>query len=1005
MMKKIFCAMLVLGSAVSAGAQIQTNAGVQYLQAMQKDMSTDFYDLSNTYFLADSLSSFDAATGEGLVNWKRYRLSPRQAFNLNGYWPVRMQMLDFPDAAYVNDPDLKIKIDFISPRTVRVRMLTTPVEPTSTDQDDVMFSDQFKQRKGGAPWQVSQTADAITYRSDYGTIEIRKYPWRLVIKDAQGKVLTQTRHSIDNDSSQVKLLPFSFIKRGSDNSRSVNPVLTLAPGERIYGCGESFTSLNKVGQKVHLSVTDPQGPETDGEYKPVPFFFSNRGYGVFMHTSAPVTCDFGASYIGADRLFMADEQMDFFLFLGEPKDILNEYTNITGKSPMLPLWSFGTWMSRITYFSQAEGLEIARQLRANRIPSDVIHFDTGWFGVDWQCDYQFAKDRFPNPVQMLKQLSKDGFHTCLWQLPYFTPKNRFFPEIIAKGMHVKNADGGMPVEDAVLDFSNPSTVSWYQQKIEGLLKQGVSTIKCDFGEAAPYNGFYHSGKGGLYEHNLYPLRYNKALWEVVERNHPGEGIIWARSAWAGSQRYALHWGGDAATTNTGLLGDLRGGLSFGLSGFSFWSHDMGGFVTASPEDIYRRWLPFGFLSSHTRAHGAPPTEPWLISESFTEAFRDCAEMKYKLMPYVYAQAKDCSERGLPMVRALLVEFPQDPGAWLVEDEYMFGSQILVAPLMESGNSRTVYLPKGKWIDYQNGKIYEGGYQTIEAGKIPAVILVRDGSLIPHVPLAQRTDEIDWNAVEMKVYCADSTTCTGLLFKPGDKELQIITKNTAEVSANNDNSQFVTLTDAVPDAILEIRYYGTYNFVGTRIDGYEEPKAMLTKEAAAALKAVSDDVKAQGYRLKIYDAYRPQQGVDHFMRWAQNVSDTKMKAYFYPDLDKSVLFDQEYIYEKSGHSRGSTVDLTLFDMKTEKELDMGGTFDWFGPESHPDFCGNPETGEYTGNNSKSPAGRSITAEQFANRMILRKAMLAHGFKPLASEWWHFTLKNEPFPDTYFTFPVK
>ena len=756
-----------------ATAQIQTNAGVQYLQCMQKDMSTDFYDLSNTYFLADSLVSFDAQKGEGLVQWKRYRLSPRQAFNLNGYWPVRMQMLDFPDAAYVNDPELKIKVEFISPRTARIRMLTTPIEPKCSDQDDVMFCDGFKQKGAGAMWKSTQTANGVKYTSDYGTIEIQTYPWRIVVKDAKGKILTQTRHNLDNDSSQVKLLPFSFIKRGSDNSRSINPVWTLAPGERIYGCGESFTSLNKVGQKVHLSVTDPQGPETDGQYKPVPFFFSNRGYGIFMHTSAPVTCDFGASYIGADRLFMADEQMDFFIFLGEPKDILNEYTDITGKSPMLPLWSFGTWMSRITYFSQKEGLEIARQLRAHKIPSDVIHFDTGWFGVDWQCDYQFAKDRFEDPVKMLKQFAKDGFHTCLWQLPYFTPKNRFFPEIIEKGMHVVNATGGMPVEDAILDFSNPETVSWYQSKIEGLLKQGVSTIKCDFGEAAPYNGFYHSGKGGLYEHNLYPLRYNKALWEVVEKNHPGEGIIWARSAWAGSQRYALHWGGDAATTNTGMLGDLRGGLSFGLSGFSFWSHDMGGFVTASPEDIYRRWLPFGFLSSHTRAHGAPPTEPWLISESFTDAFRACAEMKYKLMPYVYAQAKDCSERGLPMVRALLVEFPQDPGAWLVEDEYMFGSQMLVAPLMESGTERTVYLPKGKWIDYQTGKVYEGGYQTIEAGEIPAVILVRDGSLIPHVPLAQRTDEIDWNKIEWKAYKADATTCSGLLFKPGDSKIETI----------------------------------------------------------------------------------------------------------------------------------------------------------------------------------------------------------------------------------------
>ena len=227
----------------------------------------------------------------------------------------------------------------------------------------------------------------------------------------------------------------------------------------------------------------------------------------------------------------------------------------------------------------------------------------------------------------------------------------------------------------------------------------------------------------------------------------------------------------------------------------------------------------------------------------------------------------------------------------------------------------------------------------------------------------------------------------------------------EVADIYNSSQFVTLTDAVPDAILEIRYYGTYNFVGSRIDGYMEPTALLTRQAADSLRAVSDDVMAQGYRLKIYDAYRPQCGVDHFMRWAADISDVKMKPYFYPDLDKSVLFDQEYIMAKSGHTRGSTIDMTLFDMNTEKELDMGGTFDWFGPESHPDFCGNPETGEYTGDNSKSPTGRSITPQQFENRMILRRAMLKHGFKPLNTEWWHFTLKNEPFPDTYFNFPVK
>ena len=220
----------------------------------------------------------------------------------------------------------------------------------------------------------------------------------------------------------------------------------------------------------------------------------------------------------------------------------------------------------------------------------------------------------------------------------------------------------------------------------------------------------------------------------------------------------------------------------------------------------------------------------------------------------------------------------------------------------------------------------------------------------------------------------------------------------DVIESNDTSAFVTLSDVVPDVILEIRYFGTYNFVGTRIDGYEEPTALMTREAADSLKAVSDDVLEMGYRLKIYDAYRPQQAVDHFVRWSKDTKDTKMKEYFYPDLTKDVLFPLQYICERSGHTRGSTVDLTLFDMQTKKEVDMGGTFDWFGPESHPDFGGNPETGVYQPN-------AKLTAEQFTNRMILRQAMLRHGFKPMPTEWWHFTLKNEPYPNTYFDFPVK
>ena len=230
---------------------------------------------------------------------------------------------------------------------------------------------------------------------------------------------------------------------------------------------------------------------------------------------------------------------------------------------------------------------------------------------------------------------------------------------------------------------------------------------------------------------------------------------------------------------------------------------------------------------------------------------------------------------------------------------------------------------------------------------------------------------------------------------------------ATTSRDSTPSGFVQLSDAVPDVILEIRYHSTFNFIGDRIDGYERSTALLTVEAAKALKAVSDDVKAQGYRLKIFDAYRPQRAVNHFIKWAKKTEDTRMKAYFYPNLDKSVLFARGYIAERSGHSRGSTVDLTLFDMTAGKEVDMGGTFDWFGRESHPDWCGDPETGEYTGEfpGGTLPAGGMINAVQFHNRMLLRQAMMRHGFKPIISEWWHFTLADEPYPDTYFDHPVR
>lgn len=769
MIKKILTVAMLVCTCSSSLAQPHVNDGTSYLMNQALDMSTDFLDLSNTLFFADHLESFDVKSGEGLVNWKRGHLMPRQAFNTNGAQPRKMRMLDFPFTAYENDPNLKFKIDFVTPRTVRIRMLTTPVEPKVSTS--IMLA---KEPGKDESWKVTETENTIVYAGNYGTVQINKNPWRVVLKDKTGRILSQTVTLRDADSTQVKYTPFSFIKRGSDNARRINPVFTLTADEMIFGCGESATGLNKVGQKVNLFVTDPQGPETDQMYKPIPFFMSNRGYGMFMHTSAPVTCDFGATYIGLNKMFMGDENLDLFVFFGEPKDILDEYTDLVGKPGMPPLWSFGTWMSRITYFSEKEGYDVAANIRKNKYPCDVIHFDTGWFDVDWQCDYKFSENRFQNPQQMLKDLKSQGFHVCLWQLPYFTPKNRYFPELIKKDMYVKNGNGELPYEDVVLDFSNPETVNWYQNKLAGLLNIGVSAIKVDFGEAAPLNGIYASGKSGWYEHNLYPVRYDMAVSEITKKLH-NENIMWARAAWAGSQRYPLHWGGDAATTNTGMLGTLRAGLSFGLSGFSFWSHDMGGFVKSTPEDLYCRWLPFGFLTSHTRAHGAPPTEPWLYdSKRVQDVFRKSAEMKYRLMPYVYAQAKECTEKGLPMLRALFVEFPDDPGAWKVDDEYLFGSQILVAPLLESGiTSRTVYLPEGKWIDYQTEKVYEGGWHKIEAGSLPIIMLVRDGSVLPHLKLAQSTSEMDWSKMNLKVYSADKKQAEGLICLPTDNRIQVV----------------------------------------------------------------------------------------------------------------------------------------------------------------------------------------------------------------------------------------
>ncbi len=741
------------------------------------DISDDFLDFKNTYYLADEIAEFDPETASGTIRYKRYEYTTRQAFNnmLAGLEPVDAN--EFPTTEYATSPELPFSVEFVSSRTIRLK--TTSGPQFRKDNTSLMLVDGTAPNAWDA-WEYQKTEEGHEYHSRHGKVVITEKPWHVYLYKADGKLLTSTVHSSDVSNTYTPVLPFSYVRRANDYSRSMAAVFSLSPDEKIFGLGESFTQFNKRGQKVVLWVDDANGTQNETMYKPIPFYMSSRGYGVFMHHSTPISVDFGKYYNPVNSMMIGDDEADLFFFIGEPKDILDEYTELTGKAPMPPLWTFGFWMSRITYFSEAEGREVIQKLRSHEIPADVLHFDTGWFGTDWRSDYKFPEDRFPNPKKMILDFKDDGFHISLWQLPYFTPKNSLFPEIIENNLAVKDRKGNIPYEDAVLDFSNPEAVEWYQEKLGNLLEMGVGAIKVDFGEAAPTNGIYASGRTGFYEHNLYPLRYNKAVADITEEIH-GDNFIWARSTWAGSQRYPVHWGGDPATSNTAMSATLRGGLSIGLSGFTFWSHDIGGFVTAAPEDLYHRWTPFGMLTSHVRTHGNPPTEPWEYSDEFLNGFRKATNMRYELMPYIYSQAKVSSEKGLPMLRALFVEFPDDPGSWLIDDQYLFGSDILVAPIFEDVTQRDVYLPPGKWIDYQTGTVYEGGWHNIEPGEIPIVVLVRDGSIIPHAELAQSTKFMNWDEIELKVY-STSDTANGTLFIPGADEAK-----TFEISKQNNGT--------------------------------------------------------------------------------------------------------------------------------------------------------------------------------------------------------------------------
>lgn len=727
------------------------------------DISDDFHKLENEYFIPSSVKSFDIESGKGKVEWESHRYSMDWFFNKIDKHLSLQKEKAAPYQDYDLHPVCDFSISFTSEKTLRLRMKTTTGPHSETPS---LMIDEEKSGNS-IQWQAEKRINEVVYTSKHACVIINTKTFSIKIFNSNGKLLTSTKTLQELKSMHSKSLPFCFVKKTEDYSRNIAASFSLFNDEKIFGCGESFTALNKRGQKVNIFSVDAQSTASQQMYKPIPFFFSSRGYGMFVHTSTPVTMDFGHTQHGTNTIYSGDDFLDIFFFIGSPQEILGEYTSLTGRSPLPPLWSFGLWMGCFSYTSEKQVRDVANKMRKQKFPCDVIHIDSGWFENGINCDFEFNKKTFPHPEKMIADLRKEGFRTSVWQIPYFTPHNPIYKEVVDKELFIKDLNGNIPTEDAILDFSNEEAITWYKEKIAALLKKGVSAIKVDFGEAAPVKGIYASGKTGWHEHNLYPLRYNKIVSDLTARLND-ERIIWARSAFAGSQKYPVHWGGDAEVSDSGMAGTLRGGLSFGLSGFSFWSHDIGGFSGSPIEELFGRWSFFGLMSSHSRVHGFPPREPWHYSDSFQKTFRAVSMLRYRLMPYIYTQAAVCSSKGLPLMKALLLNYPDDPTAWTIEDEYLLGNDILIAPLMEENiQSRKVYLPEGKWVDHASKTIYNGNkWHLIAAGDLRGIVLYRWGAIIPIIAMASSTAFMDWDKVTFVAISDGRITAHGPFFIPG-----------------------------------------------------------------------------------------------------------------------------------------------------------------------------------------------------------------------------------------------
>ena len=531
-----------------------------------------------------------------------------------------------------------------------------------------------------------------------------------------------------------------------------NPWLGLAlhipPGEHFCGTGERFERPDLFGQQIDLVNFDAAGVNNPRAYKNIPFLLSSRGYGLFVHSSAKTRLDIGAHSTRTLQWLVADETLDLFVIGGgSPGRVLENYRRITGFPNMPPIWSFGMWMSRSSYTSAAQVTDVAQRLRQEEYPADVLHLDVSWFKEDWRCDWQFSAEKYPDPTGFLQQLDNSGFKVSLWQAPYIHPELPLAQTALEHGFVGRESEAShRHWLGYTIDLTRPDAVTWYQSLLRPLLEMGAAVIKTDFGEEVD-EGATYAGLEGSYYHNLFALLYAKAAWDVTEQvRGKGQAMIWARSAWAGSQRYPVHWAGDAAGTYDALAGTLCGGLHFGLSGFAFWSHDVGGihgipdFETTRPsDDVYVRWTQVGVFSSHLRYHGGTPREPWEYP-AVAGIVREWLRFRYALLPYILEQAQACCRNGLPMFRSLVFDWPEDPAVWSLADEYLFGDSFLVCPVLDASGVRSVYLPDGQWVDFWSGQTLTGPVQlhSIQSPLARLPLYVRFGSQIPFARPAPNT---------------------------------------------------------------------------------------------------------------------------------------------------------------------------------------------------------------------------------------------------------------------------